>query len=618
MKVNDKFGIVDWGMNYLLKPDFTGIRHFDGDRYIISVKEKFGLADAKGNILWPMDYTGIDNAGGGYYRVVKKDKTGLYSVDKGSVIIEPMLSDVLAPIIVNGASVIPAKNDKGLWALISPSGTNITDFKYSAIAPLSELQCLILTLNDNSQQLFFPEEKAFIGVKLDGIKEKGPFTTISGTLTRPNDLTALRIYSSLAPNGKLTRTINRQGETVSDYEYTEITQIPGGYLLLTGPLTYAIHSPEGALLHSELKGKPTRTANWMVFSDKAISPEMKKFNYSQTGELSLVSPADGSAKPQWYILENGKMSDKSYDSVHLFGFADIYMTEKDGKHGVLTAYKEIIPCISESKISYLPGPELLVTLENGKSIYYDMNGRIVWDKPVDDILFFASNDCYMTINGKTGLYYYSPDDHTLQEVAPCVYDMISLINEECALFWVQKGDLYGVIDTDGKIVIPVEYTQPNLHFYDTYFCGTKGGKNTYYRLNGEIIPAKREVTVTKQYLEHNIYHNGVKGFKLHYNFDTRFLNKNNESIYVTAAIYKSNGQPAKDRSGKHITCSSWKRPSYTFATFTDQQMFFPYSNIVQGKGTQEYYIVLTFRDESGAKQIIPTTGNNKLTFTLTR
>lgn len=71
----------------------------------------------------------------------------------------------------------------------------------------------------------------------------------------------------------------------------------------------------------------------------------------------------------------------------------------------------------------------------------------------------------------------------------------------------------------------MKYKEFAIHLIeDEYYEVLEGGGITsYYNSNGEKLKEDRRVTVTKQWLEHNVYddHNN-KCIKVHFSFDTKF------------------------------------------------------------------------------------------------
>ncbi|MBD5216985.1 MAG: WG repeat-containing protein [Bacteroidales bacterium] len=619
VRLSDKYGITDWRMNYLLKPDWTQISPLDDDRFLIINKDKSGVADADGKIIVPAQFSGIEILAPGFYRLSKNDQSGVFDVNKSSIIVPVEYFDTSAPILIKDSYYFPIKNKKGRWGVFSESGKEVVGFLFSSVSPLPELNAILLTLPDSRQKLYIPGTDVPLDFTLNDLRKVGPFSIVKGGIPKPSDPSALRLWSQIAPSGSIGRVLDGEGNVISTYTTPNVTIIDGGYLVQKSTDSFAFFSKEGATIADDLKGSYVRNGKWYVFENAAISPDLKKYKVKKEGDILMVSDPNLSGEEIWNVLIDGQLSAQGYDSVSplLESFiSDAYSITKNGKYGVLYKGKEIIPCEYNDTPSYLPNPELLKMEEdNGEKSLFSLNGKKIWSGDVDEISFPFLKHGFAKKNNKYGLVFYNEEDDSLIQKTPIEYDALSNI-EGTNFLWACKGNLYGVIDGDGKTLVPVSYTSENLNYVDPYFIAKKGNKKTYYNGDGTINPAKREIVVNSQYLEHNIYNNGAKGFKIHFDFNSYFLNEDNEEIYVEALVYHKNGTPAKSARGGQLKHAFWRKAPYVNTNFSDQWVFLPYNNFVQGKGKQDYYIILRFHDEDN--RLLPVSGNHKLDFTLTR
>ncbi|MBD5176773.1 MAG: WG repeat-containing protein [Bacteroidales bacterium] len=619
VKVSDKYGITDWKMNYLLKPEWTEISHLDDNRFLIINKDKCGVADADGNIIVPVQFSKIEILSPGFYLLQKNGQSGVFDGENARIIVPVEYAEVSIPVKINETTFFPLKNKKGHWGVLSEDGKDVAGFVFSSVASLPELNAILLSLSDARQKLYLPAANVLLDFSLDQLKKEGPFSIVQGRMLKPSDPSALRIWSEIAPTGTIGRVLDSKGSIVSTYPSPKVSAIEDGYLVQQDSNSNAFFSKEGNLIADNLNGSYSRNGKWYVFDNMAISPEYKKYNVKREGDILMVSDATASGEEKWNVLLDGQLSAEGYDTVEPFMkdfMADAYDITKSGKHGILYRGKEIIPCEFSDIPAYLPNPDLLVMKEdNGEKSIFSLNGKKIWSGEVDDIFFLFLKHGFLEKNKKYGLVYYDEEADSLIQATPIEFDALNRI-EDTNFLWANKGNLFGDIDFLGNSIVPVSFSSDCLTYEDPYFIAKKGNKRIYYNYDGSINPAKREIVINSAHLEHNIYNNGAKGFKIHFDFDSHFLNEDGEEIYVEALIYNKNGTPAKSTRGGQVKHSFWRKPPYLNTHFSNQWVFLPYNNFVQGKGSHDYYIVLRFQDESN--RLLPVSGNTKLNFTLTR
>lgn len=123
------------------------------------------------------------------------------------------------------------------------------------------------------------------------------------------------------------------------------------------------------------------------------------------------------------------------------------------------------------------------------------------------------------------------------------------------------------------------------------------------------------IVVTYQSMEHNYWNNNAKGFKFNYNFEANWYK--GKAIKAVLTVYKANGTKALTSKGKPVTYSVTYTPGYNFTTWSDRWITIPYSMISAPKGKTDFFAKITFYDEATGA-ILPTKGNNKINFWLTR
>ena len=61
------------------------------------------------------------------------------------------------------------------------------------------------------------------------------------------------------------------------------------------------------------------------------------------------------------------------------------------------------------------------------------------------------------------------------------------------VFPTREGDLHGLIDRDGKVILPIEFSQP-LQLSDGLIMATKGSKTAFFDATGKMIIRPQEQT----------------------------------------------------------------------------------------------------------------------------
>lgn len=647
IKVKDKYGFAGWDLNYIQKPDFSYVSPVGNNIYIIERGGKYGLANSNGDLLVKPSYTSIDYNHKDFFKIFKDYKCGLFDVKTQTLVFEPEYKDVSKMVSISGIPMIPVCNDKGNWGIINRTGAVVLDFDYSGIDPIEPLSAFILT-KIGKTYLYYPADDGMVEVSNLKQSAEGPFQTLSATIITPAsyDTKAKKLYSSRFKNNPAINLIfTDEGKIISKDPKSKIRQLPStAFYLLSNNLVSQIYDKDVKLIGSNFTGEPTVDHGWILFQESAISPDKKIYKLSRRHNKLFVEVADNEGRNNWQELVNGSVQASKFSGLGE-SKGDLVNVEKDGKWGVMGKDDMIIPFLFEVEPTYMPEYGIIAGQINERIGIYNLKGEIVIPHEYEEC-YYQGNDIIqaktgddVTLYNMEGQVLVGPDKLTEIEVdedyiiakrngkfiyytksgTPLIADKFSNISQidDCdGYYWVGNNDLWGVMDSNFKIIVPIKYYDQDLHYNSGLFEAYTGPKTTYYNLDGSINPAKPKVIVTSQYLEHNAYHNGNKCVDIHYDFNTEFLNADGNQIYVKAQIYKKNGQPAKDNKGGDIFYGYWASPSYIFSTFSDRTIYFPLSNFKQGKGKVEYYIKLTFSDESG--RMIPTTGNNKLDFYLTR
>ncbi len=646
-KVKDKYAIVGWDMEYIQKPDFNYISPVDNSVYIVERGGKYGLVSNAGELLVKPVYTSIDYSHKDWYKIFKDDKCGLFDVKTQTLVLEPGYQDVNKMATISGNVYIPVC-EKGKWGLINTTGAKILNFEYSAIKEY-ELLGLFVVAKNNKTYLFYPAKSAQIEFNKRGESSVGPFYTFEGSVVAPPsyDINATKLYNELFKTLPSFNFIyNSKGDIISKEPNTSISRFGNSdlYILKKSQNVRDVLDADGKKIATGLSGEPKSSYNWILFSNRAVSPDRKVYELISATNKNFVRATGGGSDNRWHMLNGGRIETEGYSKIGNWE-GDFINIEKNGKWGVMSDGAMIIPFIFENEPIFLPETEYIRGTLNGKQGLYNKLGEIVvphiYDSVqlgVDSYLLGYDGDkiALLDENGKLLIApdhysdfstagdfitarkngYYSIFDNSGNLLVADKFTYMNEIEDLDDYYWIKSGNLWGVMNPSGKILIPIKYWDEDLQYESGLFEAKTSSGMIYYNLSGDIHPAKREIIVTSQYIEHNVYNNGAKGMKLHYEYDANFLNVDGEQIYVEAKVYKANGQPESSTRGGQLKHGLWRQPSYRSSHFNDQWIFLPYTMFVQGKGKVDYYIVLTFTDQNGKR--LPTTGNSKINFYMTR
>lgn len=120
--------------------------------------------------------------------------------------------------------------------------------------------------------------------------------------------------------------------------------------------------------------------------------------------------------------------------------------------------------------------------------------------------------------------------------------------------------------------------------------------------------------ITRVWVDHNVYHNGAKGMKIHASYDV--VNMKDKYVYMyTFFYYGDNSTPLKNPYGNHLSMSSSNIAPYESTTFNDTWHFIPYTNLNMQPGYES--IDLSFdvviKDSNGNQ--LDRDENNRFTLT---
>lgn len=613
VKVKGKYGVADYSCTYIVKPELESVEiDLSIPGYIRVTKgSKAGLlrADNAATVMAPDQYNALEPFHR-YWKVKKGDKTGLVDIEHNSVIVKPEYEDVMLPVSIDGVTYIPVAK-KGDWGVINSQGKQVLKCKYKDVSPVNGRNVFLLHYYGGTHNLYDVHEDRFVSIAMDNAETVGPFTIQSGLIEIPHSSSSpadIRIYKKFN-DGHFVMITDKDGKVVSTDNVT--VKQTGNFYALTkdNSDTGDIYTAAGKLLVTDVTTEPEKAGSALVFGNKLITASEEVFDCKKTGDVIFVRQPDR----LWHIMTDNVIAPDGYEEV-ITEDNGIAGVKKDGKWGVVYNGKETIACESPSPLEYDKDIMGYRITKGDKQGIRKPDGTVLFEPKYDEIIGNGKEYNYeVRLNGKKGIV--SSTDGSV--IFPPEYDFLTEHGDFGNVLLHNKGDLYGVARYDGTIFIPVKYKNYAIHLIeDEYYEVLEGGGITsYYNSDGEKLKEDRRVTVTEQWLEHNVYDdNNNKCIKVHFNFDTQFQLEC--PIYVEAKVYNANGKVAVNRYGQQIKHGYWITPTYLFSSYTNRWITFPNSQFKQPKGTKrDYYIKLTFRYDNDS--LVPTTGNDKMPFIMT-
>ena len=174
-------------------------------------------------------------------------------------------------------------------------------------------------------------------------------------------------------------------------------------------------------------------------------------------------------------LSSGKeLAPCKYQSISKFS-GDYAVVSIDGKYGSIDKTGKEIIKLQYDGMKIFPNGSAIVMLGN-KMGFIDSSGQTVVDFGKYDVMetfLCVKENIHVKNNGKHGAL-----DMGGNELLPCIYDYISgnqdSYGEDCFFYLTaQSNDLYGIFDTKGNQIAPVEYEK--IKMQNGYVVAMKDG-----------------------------------------------------------------------------------------------------------------------------------------------
>jgi len=447
-------------------------------------------------------------------------------------------------------------------------------------------------------------------------KKSGVLTTTDKLLIpfQYDKISQLTNNTFLVDTGNFYGVIDEHNKTVIPLTNQSIEKFGSGYLVYKDYKNTAVFDSTGVQKTAYVKGENFTYPVWYmgeaegctVYNEKKREfihyDKMKGLLYYEEGKWGLLdSIGTLVSSPKFdeclYVYGNHiavKQNNKwgiincqgkllipySYDNIEELR-EQVLLVKKNNKYGILNgALKTIVP-LKYDKIE-LTGyvnrygntshDGLAVTISE-KHGYFDLSGKEIVPARFDRVSPFQDGICQVMLDGKWGIY-----NSAGQQVLPCIYDYF---NAGLLPFIVTQNNLHGVIDHEGKVIIPFADQGITTEFWNDHwvFRVINNGKVGLFDLSGKnILPfrfvgvqefsSKHPSTVFKVWdgthygaadnsgklivpliydeimLVDNIPGTSAKYYKVMYNGEWGFLNNNGKQ--VIAPIY-SNLTPLQEK-----------------------------------------------------------------------
>lgn len=128
----------------------------------------------------------------------------------------------------------------------------------------------------------------------------------------------------------------------------------------------------------------------------------------------------------------------------------------------------------------------------------------------------------------------------------------SYINYDKDCIWIERGNLRGVINADGKEIVPPVYEPHCLTYYESERCFSawKGNGYTFYKMDGTKFTPTPSGKLSDTTREGDRYYYDRKGDMQWVDIDC--VNLTGHTIKLIAVLCNDNGSAHVSKSGDHL------------------------------------------------------------------
>lgn len=183
----------------------------------------------------------------------------------------------------------------------------------------------------------------------------------------------------------------------------------------------------------------------------------------------------------------------------------------------------------------------------------------------------------------------------------------SYINDDKDCIWIKRGNLKGVINTDGKEIVPPVYESDCLLNYQSQqsFAAMKGNGYTFYKMDGTKFTPTPSGRLSDMTQEGDRYYYDRKGEMQWVDIDC--VNLTGHTVKLVAVLCNENGSAHVTKSGDHMRDDYTWTVTDPFWRVDDRSFFFPYSSISQPRySTRTYIVKYTLYDVTAGNKVLDT------------
>jgi len=392
----------------------------------IKIKNAWGYMDLQGKLIIPPSYSEAGFFNEDIAAVVQNDKYGFIS-KANKFIVEPIYDEVSD--FFDGRSVV---EKDGKFGMIDRNGYSIFEPIFEELGPVSE--GMIFARKDS---LYGYYSRNRISLIPERFEEAESFE---------NQLAHVRIQGKEA-------IIDSVGSFVVKPFFDEVDFFSDTLLIYIENEKYGI---------CNLNGNPVLVANYeyigKLVDNRAIIVDQGKIGYvNENGQI--IIPASYEVYPNYQSYGNFK-----------FGLAKV---RKNGKAGLIDENGKTFVPFNFNEIGLIS--EYMACMKNNKWGYFDKMGKERIKLNYEYAESFRNGCGIITKDSLMGVI-----DITEKNIIQNVYSTISWLSDT-ELLLVESGGIYGLYDTEGKILIPVSY-QSITKVNDEFLLLKKGDQMDYYQL----------------------------------------------------------------------------------------------------------------------------------------
>ncbi len=286
--------------------------------------------------------------------------------------------------------------------------------------------------------------------------------------------------------------IDKKGNIIIPPEYSEI-KIPNPekavFVCYQGEEIKIFNEKKEPILGEYNKAQPIRLKN--ISSD--LMYEKSVLKYEKDGKYGLIT------------FEGKEIAKPIYDEIDSLSYKEgELLVKQNEKYGVITikgnkkveiAYDEVKVdeyYTDENHYEYAGYIVLVKTEEGYRYGYLNHKGKKVWDTEYNEIsrvTEIQENDNFYLIFAKNGQYGIAKND---QQILGNEYQSIQY-DETNKVFVIEKSKKYGIANLEGKVILPVQYSEIDITGIYLYAKDEQG--TTVYNSNGTQVNVDANVAI---------------------------------------------------------------------------------------------------------------------------